>query len=83
MRFSSMIKITMTVVLVLVVFGLAAQVGTIVTTGQVNQAQENPTSAITGLPTSRMPGPAWLTTRGFLWFPAWKRPCWITSTRSM
>ncbi|WP_399532346.1 methyl-accepting chemotaxis protein [uncultured Mobiluncus sp.] len=40
MRFSSMIKITMTVVLVLVVFGLAAQVGTIVTTGQVNQAQE-------------------------------------------
>nr|WP_311498079.1 methyl-accepting chemotaxis protein [uncultured Mobiluncus sp.] len=35
-----MIKITMTVVLVLVVFGLAAQVGTIVTTGQVNQAQE-------------------------------------------
>lgn len=40
MRFSSMIKITMIVVLALVVFGLVAQVGTIVTTGQVNQAQE-------------------------------------------
>ena len=40
MRFSSMIKFTMVVVLALVVFGLVAQVGTIVTTGQVNQAQD-------------------------------------------
>ncbi|MCU9987944.1 methyl-accepting chemotaxis protein [Mobiluncus curtisii] len=35
-----MIKFTMIAVMALVVFGLIAQVGTIVTTGQVNQAQE-------------------------------------------
>ncbi|EFU81983.1 methyl-accepting chemotaxis protein signaling domain protein [Mobiluncus holmesii ATCC 35242] len=35
-----MIKFTMIVVMALVVFGLIAQIGTIVTTGQVNQAQE-------------------------------------------
>ncbi|STY88453.1 methyl-accepting chemotaxis protein [Mobiluncus holmesii] len=40
MRFSAMIKFTMIVVMALVVFGLIAQIGTIVTTGQVNQAQE-------------------------------------------
>ncbi|WP_249288040.1 methyl-accepting chemotaxis protein [Mobiluncus curtisii] len=40
MRFSTMIKFTMIAVMALVVFGLIAQVGTIVTTGQVNQAQE-------------------------------------------
>lgn len=40
MRFSSMIKFTMSVVLALTILGVAAQIGTIIATGQVNRAQD-------------------------------------------
>ena len=49
MRFSSMIKVTMISVGILVLFGLVAQIGTITTTGQVNHAQTESTSRNNGI----------------------------------